>query len=186
MPLPGRGRWVRPAAPPQRTRRGETPPSSTIPGVAGAVASGIAGTAFGGLVGRPPSGSSGSRPRTQRSERRRRSALAYLFVAPAVTLTAAFSLLPLGMLAWRSLFNLPDFLRGPMVNPFYHDLGLTKSFVGSVRGTLGLMGSFCGIAAGGFVAARFGITKALVTGGILQACFIASFALLSRATFRAC
>jgi ABC-type sugar transport system permease subunit len=32
-------------------------------------------------------------------------ALPYLFVAPAVVLTAAFSLLPLGMLAYRSLFS---------------------------------------------------------------------------------
>jgi ABC-type sugar transport system permease subunit len=32
-------------------------------------------------------------------------ALPYLFVAPAVGLTAVFSLLPLGMLAWRSLFG---------------------------------------------------------------------------------
>lgn len=32
-------------------------------------------------------------------------ALPYLFIAPAVLLTATFSLLPLGMLAWRSLFG---------------------------------------------------------------------------------
>ena len=100
-------------------------------------------------------------------------------VGPFQAFFRTHGLLALVMLLAISLFNLPDFLRGPMVNPFYHDLGLTKSFVGSVRGTLGLMGSFCGIAAGGFVAARFGITKALVTGGILQACFIASFALLA-------
>jgi len=89
--------------------------------------------------------------------------------------------LALVMLLAISLFNLPDFLRGPMVNPFYHDIGLTKIFVGSVRGSLGILGSICGIAAGGFVAARFGITRALVIGGVLQASFIASFALLAHA-----
>ncbi len=36
---------------------------------------------------------------------RRPLALSYLFIAPAVLLTALFSVLPLGMLAWRSLFS---------------------------------------------------------------------------------
>jgi len=105
--------------------------------------------------------------------------LADAIVGPFRAFFKAHGMLALVMLLAISLFNLPDFLRGPMVNPFYHDIGLTKSFVGSVRGTLGLIGSFCGIAAGGFVAARFGITKALVAGGIMQASFIASFALLA-------
>jgi len=36
---------------------------------------------------------------------RRPLAVPYLFITPAVLLTATFSLLPLGMLAWRSLFS---------------------------------------------------------------------------------
>lgn len=39
------------------------------------------------------------------SGRRRQRGLAYLFVAPAAGLTVAFSLVPLGMLAYRSLFR---------------------------------------------------------------------------------
>ncbi|MGH9106952.1 MAG: carbohydrate ABC transporter permease [Acidimicrobiales bacterium] len=65
----------------------------------------------------PPSGPSQApagrgvlfRPRTtnaaKRGAGRRPLALPYLFVAPAVFLTAVFSLLPLGMLVWRSLFG---------------------------------------------------------------------------------
>ena len=49
------------------------------------------------------------RPRTTngraRHVGRRPLALPYLFIAPAVLLTATFSVLPLGMLAWRSLFS---------------------------------------------------------------------------------
>ncbi len=45
---------------------------------------------------------SSSRSRAQ--ERHRTWALAYSFIAPVVVLTATFSLLPLGMLAYRSLF----------------------------------------------------------------------------------
>ncbi len=63
---PGRGRWVRPAAP--RPRPGTV------------------------------------RTRSRRAERARVAALAYLFVSPAVVLTAAFSLVPLVLLADRSLY----------------------------------------------------------------------------------
>lgn len=49
------------------------------------------------------------RPRTTNGRGRsvgpRPLVLSYLFIAPAVLLTAVFSLLPLGMLAWRSLFG---------------------------------------------------------------------------------
>lgn len=49
------------------------------------------------------------RPRTSNGRGRnvgsRPLLLSYLFIAPAVLLTALFSVLPLGMLAWRSLFG---------------------------------------------------------------------------------
>src|SRR5688500_5244997 len=38
------------------------------------------------------------------------------------------------MLAAISLYRLPDFLMGPMANPFYADLGIAKETVGAVRG----------------------------------------------------
>jgi PAT family beta-lactamase induction signal transducer AmpG len=66
-----------------------------------------------------------------------------------------------------------------MANPFYHDIGLTKSYVGIVRGTVGVAGSLLGIAAGGACALRFGYMRALILGGILQALAFAAFALLA-------
>ena len=45
------------------------------------------------------------------------------------------------MLAMISLYRLPEFVMGPMANPFYHDLGLSKDAVGAVRGSIGLVGS---------------------------------------------
>jgi len=83
------------------------------------------------------------------------------------------------MLAAISLYRLPDFVMGPMTNPFYHDIGLTKDVVGGVRATVGLGASFLGIAAGGFVVLRFGFLRALILGGILQGTSIAAFALLA-------
>jgi PAT family beta-lactamase induction signal transducer AmpG len=83
------------------------------------------------------------------------------------------------MLAAISLYRLPDFVMGPMTNPFYHDIGMTKDLVGAVRASFGLIASLVGIAAGGFAALRFGYERALIIGGILQAVSIGCFALLA-------
>jgi len=83
------------------------------------------------------------------------------------------------MLAAISLYRLPDFVMGPMANPFYHDIGMSKDLVGAVRASFGLFASLAGIAMGGFAALRFGYERALIVGGILQAVSIACFALLA-------
>jgi PAT family beta-lactamase induction signal transducer AmpG len=83
------------------------------------------------------------------------------------------------MLAFISLYRLPEFVMGPMVTPFYHDLGLSKDLVGAVRGTVGLAASFLGIAAGGLLVARLGYMRALILCGLLQGAAIASFSLLA-------
>lgn len=71
----GRGPWLRP----RTTNRGDAPHP------------------------RPSAGR--RRLRGRQGAVKRPKVLPYLFVAPAVGLTAVFSLLPLGMLAWRSLFG---------------------------------------------------------------------------------
>ena len=48
-----------------------------------------------------------------------------------------------------SLYRLPDFVMGPMANPFYADLGIAKDVVGGVRGSFGLVATIAGIAAAG-------------------------------------
>ena len=71
------------------------------------------------------------------------------------------------MLAAISLYRLPDFVMGPMNNPFYADIGITKEFVGEVRASLGLVASVLGIAAAGISAVRFGFVPTLLAGAIL-------------------
>jgi len=83
------------------------------------------------------------------------------------------------MLAMISLYRLPEFLMGPMANPYYHDLGLSKDTVGAVRASVGLIGSLLGIAAGGVSAVRLGFFRTLVVGLVLQSIVIASFAILA-------
>ena len=83
------------------------------------------------------------------------------------------------MLLAISFYRLPDFVRGPMLNPFYHDLGLSKDVVGTVRATVGMASIFAGVAAGGYFSLRLGYMRALILGGILQGLGVASFALMT-------
>jgi PAT family beta-lactamase induction signal transducer AmpG len=56
------------------------------------------------------------------------------------------------MLAAISLYRLPEYVMGPMANPFDHDLRPSKDAVGAVPGSIGLAGTFAGVAASGFSA----------------------------------
>ena len=71
------------------------------------------------------------------------------------------------MLAAISLYRLPDFVMGPMNNPFYADIGIAKEFVGEVRASFGLVSSLLGIAAAGISAVRFGFVPTLLAGAVL-------------------
>ena len=83
------------------------------------------------------------------------------------------------MLAMISLYRLPEFVMGPMANPYYHDLGLSKDTVGAVRASIGLVGSLLGIAAGGLSAVRIGYFRTLFLGLFLQSVGTAAFAILA-------
>jgi MFS transporter, PAT family, beta-lactamase induction signal transducer AmpG len=71
------------------------------------------------------------------------------------------------MLAAISLYRLPDFVMGPMANPFYADIGISKEFVGEIRGSVGLIASVAGVAIAGVFAMRFGFIATLLVGAIL-------------------
>lgn len=100
-------------------------------------------------------------------------------VGPFLAFFRTYGWLALLMLAMISLYQLPQFIMGPMANPFYHDLGYSKDMVGGVRASVGLLGSVLGIAAGGVFAVRFGYMTTLMAGAMLQGLAIAIFAFLS-------
>jgi len=83
------------------------------------------------------------------------------------------------MLLMVALYRLPDFVMGPMYNPFYHDLGIAKDTVALVRGSFGLVATFAGIAAGGICAVRIGLMPTLIAGLVLEGFGTGAFALLS-------
>jgi PAT family beta-lactamase induction signal transducer AmpG len=100
-------------------------------------------------------------------------------IGPFVAFFRAHGAFALLMLTTILLYRLPDFVMGPMANPFYKDLGLTKIDVGVVRGTVGLTFSLIGIASGGLFALRFGLWRALIAGQIVQSLAVASYAALA-------
>jgi PAT family beta-lactamase induction signal transducer AmpG len=100
-------------------------------------------------------------------------------VGPFIAFFRAHGWLALLMLAAISLYRLPDYVMGPMANPYYHDIGLSKQTVGAVRGSIGALATFAGIAAGGFCSLKLGYMRALIIGGILQGAAIAAYAALA-------
>jgi PAT family beta-lactamase induction signal transducer AmpG len=100
-------------------------------------------------------------------------------VGPFIAFFRSHGWLALVMLAAISLYRLPDFMMGPMASPYYVDLGLAKPTVGAIRGSIGLIATFCGIAAGGYCSLKLGYMRALIIGGILQAAATAAFATLA-------
>jgi MFS transporter, PAT family, beta-lactamase induction signal transducer AmpG len=88
-------------------------------------------------------------------------------VGPFIAFFSAHGTKALLLLAAISLYRLPDFVMGPMVNPFYRDLGLSLDAIGAMRASVGLWGTLAGIAAGGFCAVRLGFVRTLVLGAFL-------------------
>lgn len=100
-------------------------------------------------------------------------------VGPFVDFFAKHKVAGLVMLLLVALYRLPDFVMGPMYNPYYHDLGITKDTVAWVRGSFGLVATFAGIAAAGISAVRLGMLPTLIAGLVLEGFGTAAFALLS-------
>jgi MFS transporter, PAT family, beta-lactamase induction signal transducer AmpG len=99
-------------------------------------------------------------------------------VGPFADFFAKHQAAGLVMLLMVALYLLPDFVMGPMYNPYYHDLGIAKDTVAWVRGTFGLVATFAGIAAGGICAVRVGLLPTLIAGLVFEGFGTAAFALL--------
>jgi PAT family beta-lactamase induction signal transducer AmpG len=74
------------------------------------------------------------------------------------------------ILLFIALYKYGEALLGIMANPFYLDLGFSKSEIAAVSKGYGLTMTLVGGYLGGIMVARYGIIKALLYAGILQ-CF---------------
>lgn len=137
--------------------------SLSYAGMAAAMALGIAAT----LLAREPAREQVPAPAASEGKARGLRDAWDAVAGPFIAFFAAHGRRALWMLAAISLYRLADFVMGPMANPFYADLGLAKEAVGAVRGSVGLIASVLGVAAGGVSALRFGFGTTLMIGAVV-------------------
>lgn len=82
------------------------------------------------------------------------------------------------MLLTITLYHLCDYMRGPMSNPYYVALHISKPVIAAVRSAIGLPMTFVGIALGGLASLRLGVRPSLLLGAILQPLAVMAFATL--------
>jgi MFS transporter, PAT family, beta-lactamase induction signal transducer AmpG len=100
-------------------------------------------------------------------------------VGPFIDFFAKNKTLGLVILLAVALYRLPDFVMGPMYNPYYHDLGLTKDTVAGMRASVGLIATFVGIAVSGVSSIRLGIFPSLMLGAFFELFGTSAYAVLS-------
>ncbi|MCW7754519.1 MFS transporter [Desulfobotulus sp. H1] len=71
------------------------------------------------------------------------------------------------ILLFIGLFRISDIFMGVMANPFYLDLGFTKTQIGNVAAAFGLAMTLTGAAVGGVLVVRFGIMRMLIATTVL-------------------
>lgn len=84
------------------------------------------------------------------------------------------------ILLFISMFRISDITMGVMANPFYLDLGFTKTEIAWVAKGFGFFMMLIGAAIGGVMVARYGIMRPLLLGAILVAVTNLLFAFLAK------
>ena len=73
------------------------------------------------------------------------------------------------LLALIAVYRISDVVMGIMANPFYVDMGFTKSEVAGVTKVYGVIMTLVGAFVGGLLSARFGVMRVLMLGAVLSA-----------------
>ena len=85
----------------------------------------------------------------------------------------------LTILAYVALFNLGEAMAGVMLAPFYKYLGFDRAAVAAAIGPFSLIATMSGIGLGGWIVARIGLRRALVSTGFIQMGAMALYVVLS-------
>ncbi|HEY1751729.1 MAG TPA: MFS transporter [Caulobacteraceae bacterium] len=80
------------------------------------------------------------------------------------------------MLLMITFYHLCDYMRGPMINPYYSALHLDKDTIAWTRLALGTPAGFIGVVLGGLSSIRLGNHPTLIVGAVLQPIAVAAFA----------
>ena len=73
------------------------------------------------------------------------------------------------ILVFVSLYRISDYVLGILANPFYLDIGYSKTAIGLVAKTYGVWPTVVGVALGGWAVVQFGVARCIVTATILIA-----------------
>ncbi|NHI02206.1 MULTISPECIES: MFS transporter [Oceanimonas] len=101
-------------------------------------------------------------------------------VAPFADFIGRFgwhALLILGLIA---SYRIADVVMGVMANPFYVDMGFSKTEIATVTKVYGVIMTLAGAAVGGVLVSRFGTLRILMLGALLTAGTNLLFALMSQ------
>ncbi len=90
-------------------------------------------------------------------------------VGPFADFFRRYGAFALTMLAFISLYRISDYVLGILANPFYLDVGFSKSEIASVAKLYGLWVALFGIAGGGWAAMKFGLARSLIASATLIA-----------------
>ncbi len=80
-----------------------------------------------------------------------------------------FGKFALVVLVFVSLYRISDYVLGILANPFYLDIGYSKSQVATVAKVYGAWVTIAGIGLGGWAVLKFGVARCVVTATILIA-----------------
>ncbi len=100
-------------------------------------------------------------------------------VGPIADFFKRYGLFALTILSFMALFRISDYVLGILANPFYLDVGFTKSQVASVAKLYGLWVALFGIGAGGWAILKFGLSSCLISAATLIATTNLFFAVLA-------
>lgn len=82
------------------------------------------------------------------------------------------------ILTFILFFRLSDYVLGILANPFYLDIGFSKSEIASVAKIYGVIVSLIGAGAGGWAVVKFGVARCLIIATVLIASTNLFFALM--------
>ncbi|WP_439654915.1 AmpG family muropeptide MFS transporter [Zobellella iuensis] len=101
-------------------------------------------------------------------------------VAPFAEFFQRFGWQALLILALIACYRISDVVMGVMANPFYVDMGFSKSEIATVTKVYGVIMTLVGAAVGGLLVMRFGTLRILMLGAVLAASTNLLFALMSQ------
>ena len=100
-------------------------------------------------------------------------------IAPFLEFFSRYGWLALVLLGVIATYRISDITMGVMANPFYLDLGFTKTEIASIVKAFGFSMTLAGAALGGILVVRFGLMRMMLAGAIMVALTNLLFALMA-------